>query len=79
MKRHPSGKAHPADSGKAYRVKAGDTLWSIAASALSTDDPARIARFWPRLHRMNRAVIGADPNMILPGQVLRLPAEREDR
>ncbi|WP_427018643.1 LysM peptidoglycan-binding domain-containing protein [Pseudarthrobacter sp. P1] len=55
-------------------VVAGDTLWSIAARALgpsATD--LDIALAWPRWHQANRAAIGADPNVILPGQVLTAP------
>ncbi len=57
------------------QVKPGDSLWSIAADVLGTADPARIARYWPRIHRANRQVIGANPNLIFPGQILELPAE----
>jgi nucleoid-associated protein YgaU len=57
------------------QVKPGDSLWSIAAEVLGTDDPGRIARYWPRIHRANRQIIGANPNLIFPGQVLELPAE----
>jgi nucleoid-associated protein YgaU len=56
-------------------VIAGDTLWDIAALALNTDDARRIARYWPRIHRANREVLGPDPSLIFPGTVLVLPAE----
>jgi nucleoid-associated protein YgaU len=56
-------------------VREGDTLWSIAAVTLRTEDAQRIARYWPRIHRANRTLIGRNPNLIFPGQVLRLPAE----
>lgn len=58
-----------------YVVQPGDTLWEIAAAVLGTDSPRRVARYWPRVHRSNRAVIGPDPNLIRPGQVLELPEE----
>ena len=60
-------------------VTPGDTLWSIAARHLATDDAARIARYWPTIHRANRAVVGANPNSIFPGQVLTLPPEHGNR
>lgn len=60
---------------KDYVVEPGDTLWSIAARALGTDDARRIARYWPKIHRRNRAILGSNPNLIYPGQKLRLPGE----
>jgi nucleoid-associated protein YgaU len=56
-----------------YAVLPGDTLWDIAGKVLKTDDLRAIARYWPRIHRENRDVIGADPNLLRPGQVLTLP------
>ena len=56
-----------------YAVLPGDTLWGIAAKVLETDDMRAIARYWPRIHRENRDVIGPDPDLIRPGQVLSLP------
>lgn len=55
-------------------VKAGDSLWSLAAAQLgplATD--VEVARQWPRWFQANRAVIGPDPNLLLPGQILRIP------
>ena len=57
-----------------YRVAPGDSLWSIAARHLPPGaDAAAIDRAWPRWWRANRDVIGADPGLIHPGQVLRRP------
>ena len=70
---HPAGKGLNAET---YEVRLGDTLWDIAERVLKTDDPARIARFWPKLHRANLETLGKDPNRIFPGQILRLPTER---
>ncbi|WP_308221480.1 hypothetical protein [Kocuria flava] len=55
-------------------VRRGDSLWSLAAAALgpgATD--AEIARAWPRWHALNRAVLGDDPDRLLPGQRLEVP------
>lgn len=55
-------------------VRPGDSLWSIAATQLgpfATD--TEIAAEWPRWFRTNRQIIGADPGLIRPGQVLRAP------
>lgn len=55
-------------------VRAGDTLWTLAAVQLGplATDP-EIAEHWPRWFRVNRAAIGNDPNLLLPGQILRAP------
>jgi len=66
----------------AVTVRPGDSLWTIAAARLGPSaNPARIAAAWPRWFAANRAVIGADPDLVRPGQVLRPPAARpeEDR
>ncbi|MFC5657532.1 LysM peptidoglycan-binding domain-containing protein [Streptomyces nogalater] len=46
-----------------YTVREGDTLSTIAARHGST---------WQRIYAANRAVIGDDPDMIVPGQRLEL-------
>lgn len=48
-------------------VEPGDTLSAIA------QETAGDAESWPELYDANRTVIGADPDLILPGQVLVLP------
>ncbi|MGO4492657.1 LysM peptidoglycan-binding domain-containing protein [Arthrobacter sp. 2YAF22_2] len=55
-------------------VRAGDSLWSICAAELGPlASDVDIARAWPRLYQANREVIGGDPGLLLPGQVLRMP------
>ena len=55
-------------------VRRGDSLWSVAARHLGPDaSEAEIARAWPAWFEANRAVIGDDPDLLLPGQVLRPP------
>lgn len=55
-------------------VRCGDSLWSIAASHLGPEATVeQVAREWPRWYAANRAVIGADPDLIRPGQELRPP------
>ncbi len=59
-------------------VRRGDTLWDIAAQHLhSRRTNAGIARAWPQWYRLNRTVIGADPNLILPGMRLRIPTSSD--
>jgi nucleoid-associated protein YgaU len=71
MQMHPSGKS--ADKHGVYVVKSGDTLWSIAGQVLRTNDASLIASYWPKLYRLNQELVGSNPNLINPGQVLRIP------
>jgi hypothetical protein len=58
----------------AVRVRPGDSLWSISAERLGRDaDAAAIAQHTAALHALNRPVVGDDPDLIRPGQRLRLP------
>lgn len=55
-------------------IRRGDSLWSLAAAHLGPGaTQAEIAREWPRWHEANLQVIGPDPDLLLPGQVLRIP------
>jgi LysM repeat protein len=55
----------------AYVVRPGDSLWSIArAHPAPADD---VETRWRAIWRQNRAVVGDDPDLIHPGQALRLP------
>ena len=57
-------------------VRAGDSLWSICAAELGPlASDVDIALAWPRLYQANRGVIGGDPALLLPGQVLRMPLD----
>lgn len=56
-------------------VHAGDSLWSIAAAHLPPgSDDAAVAAAWPRWYATNRSVVGDDPDLIRPGQILTVPA-----
>ena len=59
---------------RVVRVEPGDCLWDIAARGLPRPSDARIAATWPRWWRTNRRVVGADPDLLHPGQRLRPPA-----
>lgn len=61
--------AHPArhTAGGHYTVVPGDTLSGIAADH-------HVHGGWPELYAENRAVVGGDPDLILPGQRLALGA-----
>jgi nucleoid-associated protein YgaU len=60
--------------GAAVTVRPGDCLWDITRRQLAHPTPNRVATDWPRWWRTNRSVIGADPDLVLPGQRLRPPA-----
>lgn len=56
-------------------VRRGDTLWGITARWLGPGaTAAAVAGHWPRWYAANRAVIGPDPALLLPGQQLHPPA-----
>lgn len=82
--RHPSVAAtiaaldwagHPARPER-VTVRAGDSLWAIAARSLGphATDPA-VAATWPRWWAGNRSVIGPDPDLLRPGQRLQPPTD----
>lgn len=65
----------PREERQGVVVRRGDTLWAIARQHLgpgATD--AEVAQEWPRWHRANQAVIGPDPDRLLPGMVLQAPS-----
>ncbi len=55
-------------------VRRGDSLWAIAARHLGPDaSDDEIARAWPAWFEANRDVVGDDPDLLQPGQLLRAP------
>jgi nucleoid-associated protein YgaU len=59
----------------AVTVLAGDTLWDIAAFAMGPEaTDVDIALAWPRWYEANRSVIGQNPDVLLPGQILQPPS-----
>ncbi|MDI2035035.1 LysM peptidoglycan-binding domain-containing protein [Paenarthrobacter nitroguajacolicus] len=70
----PGSRDATAATGNGVEVKAGDTLWSIAAARLgpfSTD--VDVADAWPKWYAANRSVIGDNPAVLRPGQILQPP------
>ena len=58
---------HRIQPGTNYTVQQGDTLSAIAQQAYGD------ANLWPKIYEANKQVIGPDPNVIHPGQVLDIP------
>jgi len=56
-----------------YRVVPGDSLWAIACRDLGTGSDARINRRWREIYVENREIIGSNPDLIFPGQMLSIP------
>ena len=72
---HPStDPGSPPSSSPTHTVAPGESLWSITTHLLPTGSgPAQIAQAWPVLYHANSEAIGADPSLIRPGTVLRVP------
>jgi nucleoid-associated protein YgaU len=63
------------DRGRDVLVRAGDSLWGIAADRLGSEaTDAQIAQAWPRWWAANRVLVGDDPGLILPGTRLTPPS-----
>lgn len=79
----PAGDHAPADSPArqaVHRVGPGDSLWSIARGLLGpTAGAAEVDAAWRRLAATNRDVVGDDPDLIRPGQTLRVPLDLSTR
>lgn len=55
-------------------VSRGDSLWSIAARQLGPmASDVDISLHWPKWYAANRQVIGDDPGLLIPGQILQPP------
>ncbi|OKJ99747.1 hypothetical protein AMK26_27525 [Streptomyces sp. CB03234] len=53
----------------AYTVRPGDNLWTIA-------DEHKLPGGWSALYEANKGTVGADPDLILPGQSLELTPDQ---
>lgn len=76
--RHPP--SVPSDPGAPITVRAGDSLWSIAADRLGPGaDVAAIDAAWRELYAANIGAIGDNADLILPGLELEQGPNREAR
>jgi nucleoid-associated protein YgaU len=53
-----------APAGSTYEVKAGDSLSKIGK---------KVGKSWQEIYEANKAVIGNNPDLIKPGQMLQIP------
>ncbi|PPK97828.1 hypothetical protein CLV92_103363 [Kineococcus xinjiangensis] len=71
--------SRPGPDGGSIVVHRGDTLWDLVAAHLgagsgTAPEARRVAAEVQRWWALNRTVIGEDPDVLRPGQVLRVPA-----
>ncbi len=52
---------------KSYTVAKGDSLWAVARKSYGSGDG------WSKIYAANQGIIGPNPNLIFPGQVLTIP------
>ena len=70
------GPGHPPS--RSVVVGTGDSLWAVAERQLPPGaGDQRVAAAWHALYRRNRAVVGPDPDLIRPGQVLVLTTQEK--
>lgn len=76
---HPSAATRTVgQAGEVHVVRAGDTLWEIAAHSLpAAASDADIDRRWRDIWATNRRAIGPDPDLIHPGTTVHLPSAKE--
>ncbi|KRB79258.1 hypothetical protein ASE01_23390 [Nocardioides sp. Root190] len=68
------GAPAPSRTTAVVRAREGDNLWSIAATAVGEDaGEADLTAYWRRVVALHTATPGADPDLIRPGQLIRLP------
>jgi len=65
--RFPRFSQHPSKPQGTYQVMPGDTLSRISSKELGC------ACLWPALWRMNKSIIGDDPNHVFAGILLKIP------
>lgn len=63
-----SSRTDPTPSAQTYTVVRGDCLWNIAKKFYGSGAKYTV------IYNANRGVIGGNPNLIYPGQVLTIPA-----
>jgi nucleoid-associated protein YgaU len=76
----PVAAAAPRPVAAPITVRAGDSLWSIAAAGLGPDaEVGDIDAAWRELYAANRDAIGSNPDLIRPGLDLEPGPNRKAR
>ncbi len=65
--------------GWSYEVQPGDSLWAISEALWGTDDlrPEQIQATWELIYTWNAKNLGDNPDLIVPGAVIEIPADTE--
>lgn len=70
----PLRQQQPGAQSAEVTVRAGDSLWSLSSARLGPfASDVDIALDWPLIYQANRDIIGGNPDLLRPGQVLQLP------
>jgi hypothetical protein len=70
---HPAAQMPPAPR-RLVRVRPGDSLWTLTARSLPAGVPdSAVDRAWRVVAAVNSGRLGADPDLIFPGTLLRVP------
>lgn len=62
-------------AGTTHTVVAGDSLWTLAAKIVKSNDTAKINVEWHRIYRANTPPLGPNPSLLPVGTKLCLPSK----
>ena len=62
-------------AGTMHRVAAGESLWTLAARAVHSDNVGTVNIAWRRIYAANRDVLGGNPSLIHVGENICVPTK----